>query len=241
MSFVSGLFEYLVISIFIAPFSFKIAKMKPSGAFAAFLIGLVVYISLGLSGFLILLSLHVIGALVTGYGYKEKAGNGVAQKKRGFDNVIANGFFPGLAALLSGFLNTNAALYYVAYVSTVAAATADTVSSEIGELSKKRPRLITTFEEVDTGTDGGVSLLGTASAVAAASVIAVLAAFLNVRDISGNYLMAIVVVSGLFGTTVDSVLGAIFERRGLIGNNSVNFLSVGAGFLFSLLFYSILV
>lgn len=240
MSVFSGFLEYLLISIFIAPFSFKVAKMDRSGALAAFLIGLVVYISLGFKGFLILLSLHVIGAFVTRYGYMEKAGNQIAQRKRVFGNVLANGFFPGLAAFLSGF-SGSASMYYVVYVSTVAAATADTVSSEIGELSNKRPRVITTFEKVNTGTDGAVSTLGTVASLAAALIIAVLADFLNVMDVPGLYILVIVVLSGFFGTTVDSVLGATLERRRVIGNNTVNFLSVGASFLFSLFCYSILV
>ena len=35
----------------------------------------------------------------------------------------------------------------------------------------------------------------------------------------------IALAAGIFGMVVDSLLGALFERRGWIGNDSVNFIS----------------
>ncbi|MFQ5801239.1 MAG: TIGR00297 family protein, partial [Candidatus Hydrothermarchaeales archaeon] len=121
------------------------------------------------------------------------------------------------------------------------AATADTVSSEIGELSKSRPRLITTFEEVDVGTDGAVSLLGTISGLVASALIALLAVFLNESDILFFNLFFLVTVAGFLGTTVDSLLGATLERKGVVGNDMVNLISIGVSFALSLVIYSVLV
>jgi uncharacterized protein (TIGR00297 family) len=232
--------EYLILSIFIAPFSLKFAGMDRKGSAAAFFVGLVVYVSLGFYGFLVLLAFHFMGAAVTRTGYKEKAKKRVAQKKRSLDNVLANGLFPAVAAALSSTVSSQGILFFVAYVSTIAAAAADTVSSEIGQLSRTKPRLITTFEEVETGTNGGVSMLGTLSGLGAAILISLFAVFLNVKDVPFQSLFIPVTAAGFAGTTIDSFLGATLEQRGIMGNDMVNLISIGSGFAISIAIYSAL-
>ncbi|MFQ5800558.1 MAG: TIGR00297 family protein [Candidatus Hydrothermarchaeales archaeon] len=241
MSLTTRVLEYLVLSLFIAPFSLRFAKLDKKGSAAAFFVGLVVYVSLGLTGFLVLLSLHLIGAIVTRAGYEKKLKKGIAQKKRSFENVIANGLLPAIAAALSALFNSYSPLFFIAYVSTIAAATADTVSSEIGELSKSKPRLITTFEEVEVGTNGAVSPLGTISGLAASALIALIAVVLDVKGLPFFRFFGIATLAGFTGTTIDSLLGATLERRGIIGNNMVNLISIGASLVVSIAIYSVLV
>lgn len=59
-------------------------------------------------------------------------------------------------------------------LSNYAAVAADTFSSELGILSKSKPRLLTSwdFREVPPGTNGGVSLIGTLAGFLGAFVIA---------------------------------------------------------------------
>ena len=40
--------------------------------------------------------------------------------------------------------------------------------------------------------------------------------------------IVIIILAGFFGTVVDSLLGAVFERRGLLNNDLVNLLSTAA-------------
>ena len=40
--------------------------------------------------------------------------------------------------------------------------------------------------------------------------------------------LAAIIVAGFFGTLVDSLLGAVFERRGRLNNDMVNLLSTAA-------------
>jgi uncharacterized protein (TIGR00297 family) len=241
MTIVTRFFEYLVITILLAPLSLKFAKMNKKGSLAAFFLGLIIYLSTGFKGFLILLTLHIIGAFVTHVGYEEKMKKGIAQKERSLENVVANGLFPAVAVILSTTLSGYGDLFRIAYISSVAAATSDTVSSEIGELSPSEPRLITTFEKVKVGRDGAVSLLGTLGGLFGAALIAVLAVFLGFGSSSTQLVLIIVTISGFTGTTVDSILGATLERNGLIGNNSVNLISIGFCFVTSIVLYSILI
>ncbi len=236
MTFEGRVFEYLVISLFVAPFSLRFAGMDKKGSLAAFFVGFFVYISLGFSGFLVLLALHVLGAIVTRTGFSRKQRSGIEQKKRSFENVCANGLLPAAAAVAAGLFTNYSELFTVAFVSAIAAATADTVSSEIGELSKRRPRLITTFEYVDVGTDGAVTVMGTVAGMGGAAIIAAIAILSGIL-VSTALLFLIAVVSGFAGTIVDSILGAALERKGVIGNDLVNLFSISAGLLLSVLLY----
>lgn len=72
--------------------------------------------------------------------------------------------------------------------------------------------------------DGGVSLIGSAAAVGAAfsvSIAALLLQLLQPRE------ALIVVVAGVAGMIFDSLLGALFERKGYLNNDLVNLLGTG--------------
>jgi uncharacterized protein (TIGR00297 family) len=103
----------------------------------------------------------------------------------------------------------------------LAEATADTVSSEIGQAMGHRARLVTTGQVVPAGTDGGVTTAGTVAGLAAAAVVVAIG--------SGHHaLWSTQVVTwraAAAGLYLDSLLGATIERRGWMGNDLVNFSS----------------
>ena len=105
-----------------------------------------------------------------------------------------------------------------AYVGAIATATGDTLASEIGQTYRKLPRLITDLKVVPTGTDGGITTLGEVSALAGAGAIAIISALLGLGDLS---MIVPVVLGGLFGANIDSVLGAVLERRHYLTNSTV--------------------
>src|SRR5256885_13655423 len=78
-------------------------------------------------------------------------------------HVAANGGVAALAARGGGW-------FFVA--GAPAAATADTWATEIGRHSPIAPRLITNGRRVAPGTDGGMTLLGTAGGIVGAGFIA---------------------------------------------------------------------
>ena len=101
-----------------------------------------------------------------------------------------------------------------------AEAAGDTVSSEIGQWLSTRAYLITTFQPVAAGENGGVSLAGTAAGLVASGLVVSLGYALGLASPGGA---AIALAAGVAGNLLDSVLGATLERRGLITNGLVNF------------------
>jgi len=103
----------------------------------------------------------------------------------------------------------------------ISSALSDTLSSEIGMLSKKKPILISNFKIVPTGTDGGISMIGLYTALFGAALVAAIYFFLYHSLIAS----VIIWIAGFIGCLADSYLGAIFERKKILENTGVNFLS----------------
>ena len=90
------------------------------------------------------------------------------------------------------------------------------------------PRLITTFQKVDPGTNGAVSVLGTTVGVVGAAIIGIVAYFLGIVPTPLSAI-TVSVISGFVGCFADSILGAVFENRGLITNEHVNLMATIVG------------
>jgi uncharacterized protein (TIGR00297 family) len=119
----------------------------------------------------------------------------------------------------------------VALLAALAEATADTVSSEIGQAFGGSPILLTTLRCVPPGTDGAITPLGTAAGILAAALV-VLTGQWSLRLSPGAALIAL--AGGVFGLFFDSLLGATVERKGWLGNDLVNFVSTLAAAAFAL-------
>lgn len=118
----------------------------------------------------------------------------------------------------------------IGIIANYAAVAADTFSSELGILAKGPPRLITspTFRKVPPGTNGGVTLTGLGAGLLGSMIIVVASMlftpFCNestAGKVGGgqpwtlpqrNTLMFALTLWGAFGSVLDSVLGAVFQR-----------------------------
>jgi uncharacterized protein (TIGR00297 family) len=126
--------------------------------------------------------------------------------KRDWGQVLANG---GLGALLAVgfFIPPHYEWLWLAFAGAMAAVNADTWSTELGVVSPVAPRMITNGQKVERGTSGGISLVGTLSALAGALLIAIAAVLFNAGQEWLASLSAIT-LGGLAGSLVDSFLGA---------------------------------
>ena len=110
-------------------------------------------------------------------------------------------------------------------LAALAEAAGDTSSSEIGMAVPGKTWMITTFKPVPAGTDGGISLFGTIAALLGAASVAVAAVVTGLAPLSQ---IAAMILAGFFGTLIDSLLGAVLERRGFLNNDLVNLLSTAS-------------
>jgi uncharacterized protein (TIGR00297 family) len=184
-----------------------------------------------------LLVLLVLTFSATRFGRRRKETLGIAEGRRGRTaaQVAAN---LGVAALAGIPLSAAHVFTPVAFggraamaamVAALAEATADTVSSELGQVLGGTPRMITTLLRVPAGTDGAISVAGTLAGAVAAAVVAGVAwlALPRLGGVGAGFALG----AGIAGTLFDSVLGAGLERQGWLNNDAVNALSTLAAAL----------
>jgi uncharacterized protein (TIGR00297 family) len=197
--------------------------LDASGSVAGLFVAIGVWLGSGWQGLTLLFVFVVLGTAASRLRRRSRQG-GEPEAPRGARNVLANGVAAAGCGLLAAWDPGGPAL--VAMTAALAAATADTVGGEIGLARGGRTWRVVDGKEVDPGTDGGVSLVGTAATVVSAAAIAVLGERLGLL----NGPMALVVLAAAtLGAGLDSFLGATLERHGLLDNEAVNLLSTMAG------------
>lgn len=237
----SLLFSFLigfVLSALIGFVAYRRGSLTGSGVLGAILTGTVIF---GFGGFvpgLLLVAFFVSSTLLSKFGARNKqkvSAQFQKSSRRDLGQAFANGGWAALMAAGIWYAETIALdtqlrlLFTFAFIGAIAAVTADTWATEIGVLSKSLPRLITTGRSVPTGTSGGVTLLGTVTALFGGMFIGGMFLFgvliasqlfpLHGIDLSAalqvlatnSRVVGIAAVSGLAGSLFDSVLGATVQ------------------------------
>jgi len=172
-----------------------------------------------------LILLFVLTFAATRFGRTRKEARGLSEPRTGrrASQVIANLGIAGLCAAYSHHqIFLSASLAYSATIAALAEATADTLSSEIGQAVAGPAFLISNFRSVSPGTDGAISLVGTLAGLLGAAAVT----FAGLPPNPFQFpTFAAIFAAATLGLFFDSLLGATLERRGYIGNDLVNFAS----------------
>jgi len=200
-------------------------KLTFAATVTAAIMATLLFIASGPDSVILLALFFISGVLATAWKREWKENNGLVKKEEGKRNtgqVLANGGMMTLIGLM--LIVTPSALQtgLVLMACCVSSATADTVSSETGMVYGSKHFNILNFRKDVRGADGVISIEGTLAGIAGSSVIALAYVLLTQWNFNA---FAIIVTSGTIGNIADSLMGALLERRHIIGNNTVNFLN----------------
>lgn len=216
-------------------YSILARKLTVSAAFTGALLGIIIFSAAGYTGLAMMTTFFILGSAATSWQKHQKMvfdGGEGTEKGRSMLQVLANAGTAGLAGLVVILCPRLAHLLLPAVAAAFASATADTLSSELGMVYGRKFFNIISFKPDTCGQDGVISLEGTLIGILGSCIIAGIYALGWGWGIS----VLFIVFSGTIGNMTDSVLGALLERKGLIGNNAVNFLNtlLAAGVMLAL-------
>ena len=212
----------LALSLVIAALGYRRGALSGSGVAGALVTGTLIF---GLGGWewgILLIAFFVSSSALSFYRSREK--QALAEKfakghRRDLGQALANA---GLAALLAVLSHLSPSVFplpggvwFAACAGAMAAVNADTWATELGVLSARPPRLITTGRPVEVGASGGVTWLGSAASLAGALVIGVFAGLgalvLHQGWASAGVLVLAATAGGAAGSALDSLLGATVQ------------------------------
>jgi uncharacterized protein (TIGR00297 family) len=259
--FFTGIFLASLISII----SLKLKLLTISGIVVAFLLAVIIYTFGTWQWTLPVVTFFVLSSLLSKLRKKRNESVELYFEKTGerdYLQVLANGGLAFVLVIVNYLYYSE--LLYIVYVSMIASVCADTWATEIGTLVNAKTVNILSFENINPGISGGISVPGIIGALGGACVIALT----TLPWLQSNYLMiiGIILIAGFIGSITDSILGAsiqaqyrcrscgsITERkihcknetdlsRGIrwINNDAVNFGAGITGGLFSIILYDVI-
>jgi uncharacterized protein (TIGR00297 family) len=197
-----------ILALAAAWLGYRAGALNRSGAIAAWIMGTATFGFGGWGAAGLLIAFFVSSSGMSRLA-KSRKGKLVADFAKGgrrdWGQVIANGGLAAASAAAYGVLGGQ--VWITGLVGALAAVNADTWATELGVLSSRKPRLITTLQPVRAGVSGGVTPEGLWASLAGAGLIAGLGAWWWA---DGRLLFA-GLVAGFVGSLFDSLLGASIQ------------------------------
>ncbi|MBR4836376.1 MAG: DUF92 domain-containing protein, partial [Clostridia bacterium] len=204
----------ILLTPIIIAFAYKKTALTVGGIIAALAVDIIISITLGNSGFLLLLAFFAFGIVtdkVKKRYKKTKQNKKEPAEKRGDCRdqiqVLANSLIATICAIFFGI--THNRIFVLAFAASLAEALADTVASGIGVLNPKAYDLFR-MKPCKPGISGGMSILGTLSSLFASLLMAIFASLLGL--VATNEI-AIVMFCAFLGGIFDSFLGSLAQVK----------------------------
>ena len=207
----------LCLAFLVAVFSCRARFLTASGSVGTFLLATLVFGIGGWTWAVPILTFFLLSSLLSKIGKTRKVQlDAVFEKssRRDIGQVLANGGLAGLTVVLYNYFPSP--VWYFLYLGALAAVNSDTWATEIGVFSRTLPRSIKNFKKVSPGTSGGITPLGTFSALLGSFVIVLsgwLVAGPGFRLSILQPLFWIIAAGGFSASLVDSLLGATVQAQ----------------------------
>jgi uncharacterized protein (TIGR00297 family) len=210
-------------------------KLTITGSITGGVLGYFIYLGAGYMGIALIGTFFILGSAASSWKLKSKEAAGLAEENKGrrtAGQVVANAGVAGLAGLLAWLFPSHAGELRLMMAASFASATADTLSSELGNVYGRRFYNIISFRKDTRGLNGVVSMEGTICGFAGSLIIA------GIYALEAGWSMDIfwICLAGTLGNFADSILGATVERKHYLHNNAVNFLNTLIAAMCMLLF-----
>jgi len=177
------------------------SKLTIPSFILAWVIGFIVAYFGGLYAF-IALSLTSLLAIVS-----DNLKKTTKDKTRNIYQIISSLLTPALCIILYYILEHDG--FYIIYYAVIGVSLADILASSVGNLSKKKPVNIFTFEKTERGASGGVTILGIIASIFGGIIISLI--FL-IHTLNYAAFLFIIILSVL-GSLIDSALGIAFQAQ----------------------------
>ena len=202
-------------------------SLSRSGIFGAFLVGIPTFSHRDSIFSVILITFFFAGTLATKLFPSAKKSRDAHHKvPRDIFQVLSNATSGVIIVIAHGLMyksrnpcfmiDRTHTILLLGYIGHYACCAGDTLASEIGISSYSKPYLITTLKQVPHGTNGAISLKGTIASCFGGLVIGLVSVPFILSEQSCTHQSAAIFfiltfaggLSGLFGSIIDSLLGA---------------------------------
>ncbi len=223
---VPRILQGMALSTAIGGLAYKRGSLSESGWLGAVLTGTPTFGFGGWDWGLTLVSFFISSSVLSHYKEQvkqQRTGEVFAKgSRRDLAQALANGG-PGALVAIAYVLFDEAPIFKAIFLGINATTTADTWATELGVLSTKQPRLITTLQPVQPGTSGAITTAGTAASAAGGLFIGLtmfgVSAIQEAINPAGQAIQSHVwmipagLLGGLAGSLSDSLLSATVQIR----------------------------